>query len=325
MTPERLIIDCDPGVDDAIALLLAAAHPRRLSLAGVTTVAGNVSLAQATANAGDVLALARCTGVPLSAGCHRPIMRAEGLQSKVHGAGGIGGLTTAQPRVMASGMHAVDFLIEAVRAAPGAVTLCPIGPLTNVALAMLKDPGFAPALARIVLMGGAAFVPGNVTPSAEFNVLVDPHAAQVVFSSGVEITMLGLDVTHQATLSEAWLDEVSARAGEIGAAAAGMLRAYRRGDPCLHDPCVIAYLLEPQLFEAVSGHVEVQCSLGATHGMTVAAVRPSHLAGREPNCRIVTKIDASGLRRLLVDSLAALQHRIDAGAGSTPGRPARKD
>lgn len=315
MTSHHVIVDCDPGVDDAMALLFAAAHPQRLKLAGITTVAGNVSLARATANAGDVLALARLSHVPLHAGCHRPIMRREGLQSAVHGEGGIGGLVTSQPRVVPAQQHAVDFLIETVRAAPGSITLCPIGPLTNVALAMLKDPGFAPALKRIVLMGGAAFVPGNLSPTAEFNVLVDPHAAHVVFSSGVDITMVGLDVTRQATLTAAWLDQVAARGGEIGQAAVGMMRAYGAGDPCLHDPCVIAYLLEPELFGGVPGHVEVECGHGPTFGMTVASVRPKHLAGREPNCRILTEIDAAGFRRCLEDSLMRLQAGIDGSQG----------
>lgn len=311
MQRERVIIDCDPGVDDALALLMAAAHPQRIELVGVTTVAGNVSLSQATANASTVLSLARLPQVPLSAGCSRPIMSAQGVQSSVHGEGGLGGLKTTLVPVQPNAQHGVDFLIDAVRRAPGEITLCPIGPLTNVALAMIKDPGFAKGLKRIVLMGGAAFVPGNLTPTAEFNVLVDPHAARVVFDSGVEITMLGLDVTHQAILTRSWLDELAGSGGEISGSAAGMLRSYGQGDPCLHDPCVIAYLLEPTLFGGVSAHVEVQCNPGPTFGMTVARVKRKHLEGRTPNCEVVTTIDAPGFRRLVSDSLMQLQALID--------------
>lgn len=240
-------------------------------------------------------------------------MRTTGIRSSVHGGEGLGGIVVEQPPVEPSARHAVDFIVDAVLAAPGEITLCPIGPMTNVALAMIKEPRVCTAVREIVFMGGAAFVPGNASPAAEFNFLVDPHAAHVVMTSGVKLTMFGLDVTLKAVVTAAELARLEAIEGELAAKTRAMLTAYGVGDPHLHDPCVVAHLLDPGIFSGVAGLVEVECNSPATLGMSVAAARPRHLAGRAPNCQIVTDLALHRLYALLASCLSRLQARIDAG------------
>lgn len=309
-----VIIDCDPGVDDAVALLMALSDPAALDIVGITTVAGNVDLAQATLNAGRILALARRRDVPLCAGCSRPIMRAAGIRSSVHGGEGLGGIVVAQSPVAPSTGHAVDFIIDTVLSAPGEITLCPIGPMTNVALAMIKEPRVCTAVREIIFMGGAAFGPGNASPVAEFNFLVDPHAAHVVMTSGAKLTMFGLDVTLKAVVTADELAHLGDIRGEIAAKTRAMLTAYGVGDPHLHDPCVVAHLLDPGMFRGVMGLVEIECNSPSTLGMSVVSARPRHLAGREPSCLIVTDLAERRLYALLASCLTRLQARIDGAA-----------
>lgn len=298
-TAHKIILDCDPGVDDALALMLALAAPDTITFAGITTVAGNVPLTHTTANARGLLALAERPDIPVHMGCARPIMRATGHRSIMHGNEGLGGVVLDTETVPLGAAHAVDFIIDTVMSNPGEITLCPIGPMTNIALAMIKEPRLAENIREIVFMGGAAFGPGNTTAAAEFNIYVDPHAAHVVLSSGVALTMIGLDVTQTATVDRAFLDALQRAPAEMPRKLGQMLTAYAKGDPCLHDPCVIAWLLDRDLFSGVSAFVEVDCVPGPNFGRTVAHVSERHLAGREPNCYVVTSIDREPVMTLL--------------------------
>lgn len=307
MPPHRIILDCDPGVDDAVALLLAFASPDEIELLGVTTVAGNVPLADTTRNALRVCALANRSDVPVFAGCERAILPADRNPGGVHGADGLGDVGLPDASFPTQPGHAVDFIIETVMRAPGQVTLCPIGPMTNVALALLKAPEIAGRIASIVFMGGAAFCPGNSTPEAEFNVWFDPHAAEVVLTSGVPLVMFGLDVTRLAHMTPERLEALRMQAGPVGAAAVAMMRRYAIGDPLLHDPCVIANLIDPSLFDGVDAAVSVDVTSPLTVGRTVAAVSERHRAGRAANCRVITGVDDERLFKLLEERLARFE------------------
>jgi len=217
----------------------------------------------------------------------------------MHGNEGLGGVVLDTETVPLGAAHAVDFIIDTVMSNIGEITLCPIGPMTNIALAMIKEPRLAQNIREIVFMGGAAFGPGNTTAAAEFNIYVDPHAAHVVLSSGVSLTMIGLDVTRTATVEKALLDAMHNASAEMPRKLGQMLTAYAKGDPCLHDPCVIAWLIDKNLFAGVNAFVEVDCIPGPNFGRTVAHVSDRHLAGRKPNCHVVTSINRLGAMDLL--------------------------
>ena len=311
MNRRPIVIDCDPGADDAIAILLALASPDELDVVGINTVAGNVGLDRTSDNARRICELAGRADVPVHAGCPGSILRPRNDARHVHGESGLDGADLPPPAGPIADRHAVDFLIATCAAQPGNVTLCALGPLTNVALAMIKDPGIVDNIDEIVLMGGAIGA-GNVTPSAEFNIFVDPHAAAVVFACGASLTMIGLDVTHQAIVTPGRLDAVRAIDTSVGRAAAGLLSHYHRvdlerygapGSP-LHDPCVIAYLLRPELFSGRKAFVEVETRSEATMGRTI--VDPWGATGREPNATVIEQIDADGFFELLIERLARL-------------------
>ncbi len=304
--PRPIIIDCDPGVDDAVAILLAFAAPEAVEVLAITTVIGNVALPMTTANAIRIRDLAGRRDVPVHGGCARPIMAPVERRVSVHGRDGLGDIGLPPPACSPSPGHAVDVLIDRIRAAPGAITLCPIGPMTNIALALVKAPDIVPLIREIVFMGGAAFCPGNSTPAAEFNFMIDPHAAEIMLTAGVPMTMFGLDVTHQAVITRPWMERVEAKAGPIARAAIAMMRSYGAGDLCLHDPCVIAHLIEPGLFSGVDAWVEVECAAPLARGQSIAAVRERHRAGRAPNCRVMTALDHERLFALLEERLLRL-------------------
>ena len=309
MAKHRIILDCDPGVDDAIALMLAVASPDEVEIIGITAVAGNVPLSATERNARRLCTLLSRTDIPVFAGCARPIMSADARGASVHGSDGLGDVSGLPPPEMrVSSQHAVDFIIEQIEAAPGAVTLCAIGPMTNVALALLKAPDIAANIREIVFMGGAAFCPGNSSPEAEFNIGFDPHAAHIVTTAGVPLTMFGLDVTRKATVTQAWLAELR-RGDSVMEIAADMMTSYGAGDPCLHDPCVIAHLLDPTLFSGVDALVRVECSSPLTVGRTVAAVTERSRQGVRPNCRVMTEVDSARLFSMLGERL----RRLDLG------------
>lgn len=275
MRPLPIIIDCDPGVDDAIAILLALASPE-LDILGITTVAGNVPLPLTQSNARKICELAHRRDISIYAGCPRPMLRSLHTAEEIHGKTGLEGVTLPEPTLSLQHQHGVQFLIETLQTAATPITLATLGPLTNVAIALIQAPEIADNIREIVMMGGA-ITHGNVTPSAEFNVYVDPHAADVVLSSGLPITFLSLDLTHQVLTTPDRLAAIRAINTPVGQAAANLLSHYGRldgdryglpGSP-LHDPNVIAYLIQPELYDGKYCHVSVETNSPLTMGQTI--------------------------------------------------------
>ena len=307
--PTPIILDCDPGHDDAIALLLALASPE-LELVGVTTVAGNSTLEKTTANALRVLEFAGRSDVPVAAGATRPLVRVQDVAAHVHGETGLDGPDLPPPAGSPIGLHAVSFLAEQIRAREGRITLVPVGPLTNIALLLALEPDARPE--RIVLMGGA-IGEGNRTPAAEFNIWADPEAARRVFESGIDVTMIGLDVTHQALITEAHTEELR-RVGRAGKLAAELLDFYGRfhrrtytelaGSP-MHDPVAVAHVIQPGLVDVRPARIDVDCGWEQGRGRTNVDWRGRHDGG-EPNATVGLGIDAEAFARLLIDRIASL-------------------
>jgi purine nucleosidase len=310
--PRRIIIDTDPGQDDAVAILLALASPE-LEVVGITAVAGNVPLALTQVNVRKVCELAGKPQTRVFAGAERPLMRKLVTAEYVHGKTGLDGPTLPEPVMPLEAQHAVDFIVETVMASPpGDITLCPLGPLTNIAMAMNREPDMAARLREIVLMGGGFFEGGNTTPAAEFNIYVDPHAAEIVFRSGVPIVMMPLDVTHKALTKRARVERFRAMDTRVGHATAELLDFFERfdehkygtdGGP-LHDPCVIAWLIKPELFSGRQCNVVVETASELTMGMTV--VDWWGVTGRPKNALVMRDIDADGFFALLAERLARL-------------------
>lgn len=308
----KIIIDTDPGQDDAVAILLALASPE-LEVLGITCVAGNVPLALTSKNARVVCELAGRPDIKVFAGCDRPLVRPLVTAEYVHGKTGLDGIALPEPAMALQPGHAVDFLIETLRREPaGTVTLCPLGPLTNIATALQKVPDIAPRIAEIVLMGGAYFEVGNTTPAAEFNIHVDPQAAEIVFHSGVPLVVLPLDATHQVLTNRARIEAFRGLGTPVGHAVASWTDFFERFDmekygsegAPLHDPCVIAYLLQPDLFEGRHINVEIETTSELTMGMTVADWW--RVTDREPNAYFVGRANAEGFYALLTERLARL-------------------
>lgn len=311
-TNRKIIIDTDPGQDDAIAILLALASPE-LEVVGITAVAGNVPLRLTEKNARKICELAGRPDVRVFAGAERPLLRRSVTAEHVHGKTGLDGPILPEPTMPLQEQHAVDFIIETLmKEESGTITLCPLGPLTNIALALIREPRIAPRIKEIVLMGGGFFEGGNMTPAAEFNIYVDPHAADVVFRSGAPIVVMPLDVTHKALTTAARIEAIRSLGTRVGDAAAALLEFFERfdeekygtdGGP-LHDPCVIAYLLRPELFTGRHCNVEVEISSELTMGMTV--VDWWGVTDRPKNAMVMRDIDADGFFTLLTDRLARL-------------------
>jgi purine nucleosidase len=308
----KIIIDTDPGQDDAVAILLALASPE-LELLGITCVAGNVPLALTARNARVVCELAGRPDVKVFAGCDRPLKRTLVTAEHVHGKSGLDGADLPDPSMPLQSAHAVDFLIETLRREPaGSVTLVPIGPLTNIATALARAPDIAGRIGRIVLMGGAYFEVGNITPAAEFNIFVDPEAAEIVFRAAAPITMVPLDVTHRALTTRPRVEAFRALPGRAGAAVAGWTDFFERFDKekygsegaPLHDPCTIAWLLRPDLFSGREINVEIETEGRLTLGMTVADYW--RVTDRPANVTFLRDIDAEGFFALLTERLATL-------------------
>jgi purine nucleosidase len=312
MAPRKIIIDTDPGQDDAVAILLALASPE-LQVLGITTVAGNVPLPLTSRNARVVCELARRTDVPVFAGCDRPMARPLVTAEHVHGKTGLDGADLPDPAMPLQATHAVDFLIDTLRREPpGSVTVCTLGPLTNLATALARAPDIAPRIAEVVAMGGAYFEVGNITPAAEFNIYVDPEAAAAVLAAGIPLTMIPLDVTHKALTTRARIEGFRALGTPVGHAVAGWTDFFERFDMAkygsegapLHDPLVIAWLLAPDLFTGRHVNVEIETEGRFTLGMTVADWW--HVSGRTPNAMFVGGVDAGGFYTLLTERLARL-------------------
>ena len=309
----KLIVDTDPGQDDAVAILLALASPAELDVAAIITVAGNVPLALTRVNARKVLELAGRTDIPVYAGCDRPMRRQSVTAEHVHGKTGLDGPDLPEPSMPLQPQHGVDFLIDALRAAaPGTYTLCTLGPLTNISMALIKAPDIASRIREIVMMGGAYFEVGNITPAAEFNIYVDPEAADVVLRSGIPITMLPLDVTHRALATPARLHAIGALGNQAGRAIAAMLNFSERFDLAkygwdgapLHDPNVIAYLLQPDIYEGRQVNVSVELASDLTLGMTV--VDYWRITDRPKNVHYIRNVNADAFYGLLTTRIPRL-------------------
>lgn len=310
--PLPIIIDTDPGQDDAVAILLALASPE-LEVLGITAVAGNVPLSLTEKNARKICELAARPDIKVHAGAVRPMVRNLVTAEHVHGKTGLDGPVLPDPVMPLQGQHAVDFIVATLMARPaGTVTLCTLGPLTNVALALVREPRIASRIARIVAMGGGFFEGGNVTPAAEFNIYVDPQAARVVFEAGIPITLIPLDCTHQALTTAQRVARFRAMGNASGPAVAALLDFFERydehkygtdGGP-LHDPCVVAWLLKPELFGGRDVNVAIECESELTMGMTV--IDWWRVTTRPHNAFVCRTINAEGFFDLLTERIARL-------------------
>lgn len=313
---KRIILDCDPGHDDAVAILLALGSPAEIDLIGLTVVGGNVRLDATVLNTRKIVTLAGVNDIPVFAGCPRPMLREMVTAEHVHGETGLdsgSGQPLADPTTPLSKQHAVNFIIETIRSEPAkTITLVATGPLTNVAVAFAMAPDIIDRLADLVIMGGAGFEPGNITPAAEFNIYVDPHAARAVFESGVQLTMFGLDVTHQMLITPDRLQAIAEKGGRVGVVVADLLDFFNQYDiekygwngAPLHDPCTIAYLINPSLFESRDMHVVVDTTEGPSLGRTVTDWFGA--TDQAPNTRVITTGDADAFFSLIIDRISRL-------------------
>ncbi len=303
----RILLDCDPGHDDAIAILLAAGSPE-IELLAITTVAGNQTLDKTTRNASSVVTIAGID-VPVHPGCARPLLRSLTTAAAFHGESGLDGPAPVEPSRPPGDVHAVEVIVESVLSAPGETTIVATGPLTNLALAVRREPAIVGATREVVLMGGA-YGRGNVTPAAEFNIYVDPEAASIVFGETWPVVMIGLDLTHQAVCTTATRSRIAGLGSRVGDFVTGMLDFYGSAycretgmpDPPVHDACTVGYLAAPELFETRPASVEVELLGSLTAGMTVVDFDAE---GPGPR-RVATSIDASGFWDLALDALARL-------------------
>ncbi len=307
----KIILDCDPGQDDAVALLLAFASPQELEVLGVTAVGGNVPLHLTQRNARMMCDLAGKQDVPVHAGCAEPMQRALITAEAIHGQTGINGIDVFDPKTPLQPEHAVDFIIATLLAADEAsVTLVPTGPLTNIATAISREPAILSRVEEIVIMGGAMREGGNQTPSAEFNILVDPHAADIVFRCGRPITSMGLDLTHQVLSTAERVERIKALGNTVAVATAAMLSFFDRYDTVkytskgapLHDPCTVAWLLKPELFTGKDCNITIETESELTLGHT--AVDFWHVTDKPINATWIYAVDADGFYDLLIERLS---------------------
>lgn len=313
MKPLPIIIDCDPGQDDVINILLALASPEQIHVKGITTVGGNVSLDKTQRNARLACDLADATDIPVHAGCPAPLMRALTTAEAVHGESGIDGLDIAEPRLALQAEHGVDYLVRSLAASgPREITLVATGPLTNIAMALKKAPDIAGRIREIVIMGGAMREGGNITPSAEFNMAVDPHAADIVLRSGVPVALFGLDVTHQFVMTRARRERIRAIDSAVATTIADMLDFSVRHDESkygadgapLHDPCTLLYLLDAGLFDLKHCAVSVETASALTFGHT--AVDFWGVTQQTPNTLWAYAIDHESAFELLCERISRL-------------------
>lgn len=309
----KIIIDTDPGQDDAAALMLAFGSPEEIEVLGICAVAGNVPLRLTSRNARIVCELAGRSDIPVYEGADKPLERPLVTAEHVHGKTGLDGAELDEPTMSIRPQHAVDFIVETLRREEeGTVTLCTLGPLTNIGMALRKAPDIAPRVRELVMMGGGFSEGGNITPAAEFNIFVDPQAADIVFRSGIPIVMMPLDVTHQLMTTKARVTRIAAIGTRPAKVMVDWLEFFERfdvekygsdGGP-LHDPTVIAYLLKPELFTGRNCNVEIETTSELTMGMTV--VDWWRVSGRTPNARVMRHVDSDGFFDLLTERLARL-------------------
>ncbi len=313
MASRKIIIDTDPGIDDAVAILLALSSPEELEVLGIVAVAGNLPLVLTERNARRVCELAGRPDIAVFAGCARPLLRPLASAAAIHGDLLGERLALPEPVMPLQAQHGVDFIVETLRSAePGLVTMCAIGPLTDIALALIKAPDIAARIGEIVVMGGAGFEIGNVTPAAEFNIHVDPHAAAIVLEAGVPITIIPLDVTHQVLSTPPRIAALGALPNRCGPAVATLLTSFEEArtsrfgarGTALHDPCTIAFLLQPALFDGREVNVAVETTSPLTSGMTI--IDWWGVTGREINVRFMNTVDAEAVYDVLIEKLARL-------------------
>lgn len=313
MTPRKIIIDTDPGQDDAFAILFALGSPSELEVVGITTVGGNVPLALTAKNALKVVELAGRPDVPVYAGCPAPMVRPLMTAEYVHGETGLDGADLPEPVTPLQAEHAVNYIVRTIMdAEEKEITVCTLGPMTNFAMAMTMEPRIIPRIREVVLMGGGFFEGGNATPAAEFNIFVDPHAAHKVFASGVPVTMAGIDCTYTAQMTPEWLGRLRATGSRAAIEAANLADFYRQygshkfpteARP-IHDACVTGYLLAPDIFEQKQCYVTVDISSPVTIGMTV--VDWWHVTGQPKNCNVLRRIDPDPFFALMLERISAL-------------------
>jgi inosine-uridine nucleoside N-ribohydrolase len=306
----RILIDCDPGHDDMMAIMLACASAE-LELAGVTTVAGNQTGEKTHRNALRTLTLIGRTDIPVARGADKPLLRALTVAPEIHGVSGLDGADLPEPRFQGIAESGASFLVRTIMGSPDPLTLVPTGPLTNVALALLEEPKLAGKLVRIVLMGGAV-ADSNISPAAEFNIYVDPEAAKIVFGSGIPIVMVGLDVTNKALLSFADIDEMASWKGRVSRVVAPLLRFFAQanrdifgfaGAP-LHDALAVAHLLRPEVIRTRRMNVEIETAGELTRGRTVADVYG--ISGRAPNAEVALEVNLPLFKEMLFAAIRKL-------------------
>ncbi|BBI36427.1 nucleoside hydrolase [Cohnella abietis] len=304
----KIIIDCDPGHDDAIAILLAAGNPK-VELIGITTVAGNAELDKTTINALKVCEIAGLNEVPVAKGAAQPLVKKRETAADIHGDSGMDGPILPAPTKQILGEHAVDFIIQKLLESDGDITLVPTGPLTNIAMALRKEPAIVPKIREIVVMGGGTF--GNWTPAAEFNIFVDAEAAKVVFESGVPLTMFGLDLTHQALATPEIQERIKAIDSPVSDFVVELLKFFMHtykevfgfdGAP-IHDACCVMYCIDPSVFTCRKLNVEIETKGEFTYGMTV--VDTLGVTGKEANVNVALGLDTDKFWSIMIDALSS--------------------
>ncbi len=313
MNPKRIIIDTDPGIDDALAFLLALASPE-IQLEALTTTQGNVTIDKATRNALAVLELANASQIPVISGSVLPLVQPLRASAHIHGESGIGNAHLPEPKTSPLPGHAVDYLIRRALDEPGELSIFPIGPLTDIAMAIRKEPAFAGAVRELVIMGGAILEPGNITPLAEFNVYVDPHAAHIVFHSGIPITLIPLDVTHKCMLRQEQVDRLRKIDSPISqfisdAVEVYLQESFRLGyDGCsLHDPLTLATIIAPELLTLKEYFVDVDISGGVSMGKTFADIQK--LTKKPANMKVAMDVRGEEFVELFLQRIESLSER----------------
>ncbi len=314
MPPKRIIIDTDPGVDDALAFLLALASPE-IQLEALTTTQGNVTVDKATRNALSVLELAQAGQIPVASGSVFPLVQPLRASAHVHGESGLGDAQLPEPRTQPVPGHAADYLIQRVLAEPGEISIFAIGPLTNIAMAIRKEPRFAGAVKELVIMGGAILEHGNITPQAEFNIFVDPHAAHIVFHAGIPITLIPLDVTHQCLLLQEHVDRLMQIPSPISRFIRDMIQVYLKfsyelgSSGCaLHDPLTLATIIAPELLTLREYHVDVDISGGVSMGKTFADI--INVTKKPANMKVAMDVRGEDFVALFLQRMESLSRRI---------------
>jgi purine nucleosidase len=314
MPPKRIIIDTDPGIDDAFTFLLALASPE-IKLEALTTTQGNVTVEKATRNALSVLELGRASRIPVVQGSVLPLVQPLRASASVHGESGIGNAQLPEPQTKPVQGHAVDYLIERVHAEPNEISIFPIGPLTNIAMAIRKEPEFAKAVKELVIMGGAIQEGGNMTPLAEFNIYVDPHAAHIVFHSGIPITFIPLDVTHKCLLRQKHVDRLIKISSPITRFIKEAIEVYLKtsleledGGCALHDPLTLATMIAPELLTFKDYYVDVDISGGISMGKTLADI--FHVTKKPANMRVAMDVRGEDFIELFLQRMETLSQSI---------------